>query len=223
MDGGRVLRALLAMRMGPSRATDVAAKVGKGMAVVFALVGLFGLPPLVPPEAMWVQPNIMLALIALFVWTGAQAEARAMRAKTGLAGVPVSAVMVRRFAAVDPDDTLGAVAAYARQTFQRDFPVVVGGRVVGLIGRDDVRSGLAEYGPEGRVFQVMRRDFPTVGPDDPAERGFALLSAGAPVVPVIAYGQLAGMLTPEHLSEFIRAGDRRWREEPSDQQAHSRA
>jgi CBS domain-containing protein len=216
MDGGRVLRALLAMRMGPSRATDAAAKVGKAMAIVFAFVGLVGIPGLM-------APNFMLLFIALFVWIGADAEARAMRAKTGLAGVPVSAVMVRRFAAVDPDDTLGAVAAYARQTFQRDFPVVVGGRVVGLIGRDDVRSGLAEYGPEGRVFQVMHRDFPTVGPDDPAERGFALLSAGAPVVPVIAYGQLAGMLTPEHLSEFIRAGDRRWREEPSDQQAHSRA
>ena len=223
MDGGRVLRALLSMRMGASRATDVAARVGKGMAILFALVGLFGLPHWLAPNPSWEQSNIMLLLIALFVWTGANAEARAMRAKTGLAGVPVAAVMVRRFAAVDPDDTLEAVAGYARQAFQRDFPVVVGGRVVGLIGRDDIRAGLVEHGPDGRVFQVMHRDFPTVSPDDPAERGFALLSAGAPVVPVVAYGQLAGLLTPEHLSEFVWIGGRGHHEEPSDHEVRSRA
>jgi len=196
MDGGRVLRALLAMRLGAARATDVAAKVGKGMAILFGLGGL-------------VSGNFMLVLIALFVWMGADAEARAMRARAGLAGVPVAAVMVRRFAAVDPDDTLGAVDDYGRQTFQRDFPVVVSGRVVGLLTRDDIRGGLSEYGSTGRVFQVMRRDFPTVGPDDPAERGLALLAAGAPIVPVVVHGQLAGLLTPEHLSEFISVRGRR--------------
>ena len=64
----------------------------------------------------------MLALIALFIWMGADAEARAIRAKAGLVGVPVAAVMVRRFAAVDPDDTLEAVADYSRQTFQHRLP-----------------------------------------------------------------------------------------------------
>ena len=156
---------------GAGRATDIAAKVGKGMAVLFAIVGLFGLPPCRGRQAQWVQPNLMLVLVALFVWTGAEAEARAMRAKAGLAGVPVAAVMVRRFAAVDPDDTLGAIADYARQTFQRDFPVVVSGRVVGLVGREDIRAGLAEFGPDGRVFQVMHRDFPTVEPGGPGRAG----------------------------------------------------
>jgi CBS domain-containing protein len=82
--------------------------------------------------------------------------------------------------------------------------------------------GLTDFGPDGRVFLVMHRDFPTVSPDDPAERGLALLSAGAPVVPVVAYGQLTGLLTPEHLSEFVRIGGRHWHEEPSDHEAHSR-
>jgi Zn-dependent protease/CBS domain-containing protein len=222
MDGGRVLRALLAMRLGATRATDIAVTVGKGMAVVFAIVGLLGLPPLVPHEAQWVQPNLMLALIALFVWMGADAEKQAVRARAGLAGVPVAAVMVRRFAAVDPDDTLAAVSDYTRQTFQRDFPVVVGGRVVGLLAREDVRAGLSEYGSTGRVFQVMRRDFPTVGPDEPAERGLALLAAGAPIVPVVVYGQLAGLLTPEHLSEFVSVRGRHWQGSPDDREVRSR-
>jgi Zn-dependent protease/CBS domain-containing protein len=210
MDGGRVLRALLAMRLGPTRATDIAATVGKGMAILFALVG-------------FVVPGYgMLVLVALFVWMGADAEKQAVRARAGLAGVPVAAVMVRRFAAVDPDDTLAAVSDYTRQTFQRDFPVVVSGRVVGLLTREDVRAGLSEYGPTGRVFQVMRRDFPTVGPDEPAEHGLALLAAGAPIVPVVVYGQLAGLLTPEHLSEFVSVRGRRWQESADDHGVRSR-
>jgi hypothetical protein len=55
----------------------------------------------------------------------------------------------------------------------------------------------------------MRREFPTIGPDEPAERGLSLLAEGAPIVPVVAYGQLAGLLTPEHLAEFVWARDDR--------------
>jgi Zn-dependent protease/CBS domain-containing protein len=207
MDGGRVLRALLAMRLGPSRATHVAARVGRGMAILFAIVGLFGIPGVL-------DPNLMLVVIALFVWTGADAEARAMRAKAGLAGVPVEAVMVRRFATVDPDDALGSVLGYAGQTFQRDFPVVVSGRLVGVLTREDLRAGLDEFGVNGRVFQVMRRDIPTIGPDDLAERGLALLGSGAPIVPVVERGQLAGLLTPEHLAEFVSFRDRHRDDQP---------
>ena len=196
MDGGRVLRALLAMRLGASRATHLAATVGKGMAILFAVVGLFGIEGVV-------DQNLMLVLVALFVWMGADAEARASRFKAGLTGVPAAAVMVRRFAVVSPDDTLRDVSAYSQQSFQRDFPVVVAGRVVGVVGREELRAGLIEHGPTGRVFQVMRRDFATIGPDEPAERGLSLLSEGAPIVPVVAYGQLAGMLTPEHLAEYV--------------------
>lgn len=216
MDGGRVLRALLAMRLGARRATDVAATIGKGMAILFALVGFFGVPGVM-------DENIMLVLVGLFVWMGADAEARATRAKAGLAGVPVAAVMVRQFAAVDPDDTLRAVADYAHQSFQRDFPVVVGGRVVGLLGREDLRAGLIEHGPTGRVFQAMRREFPTVGPEEPAERGLSLLADGAPIVPVVAYGQLAGMLTPEHLAEFVWVRGQRRDELPRGYEARTRA
>jgi Zn-dependent protease len=196
MDGGRVLRALLALRIGAPQATEIAAKIGKVIAVLFVFAGLFGVPGVF-------ESNIMLLLVALFVWTGADAEARAYRTRAGLSGATAAEVMVRHFAVVDPDDTLASVADLARQTFQRDFPVVVGGRLVGLVSREDLRAGLNDLGSHGRVFQTMRREFPTIGPDEPAERGLNLLAGGASTVPVVAYGQLAGLLTPEHLSEFI--------------------
>jgi Zn-dependent protease/CBS domain-containing protein len=197
MDGGRVLRALVAMRLGATRATRVAGRVGQGMAVLFFLVGAgaasqFGLG---------VSPTLML--LAVFVWIGAREEAAAMRTRPGLAGVPVGAVMVREFATVDPDDTLEAVARYARRTFQSDFPVVVAGRVIGLLGQADLRYGLSEFGPYGRVMQVMRRDFPTVSPEDRADRGLALLSGGHSVVPVLYYGRLVGLLTRETMADYL--------------------
>jgi len=71
MDGGSVLRSLLAMRMNYSRATRIAARTGQGMALVFGFAGLFG--------------NPMLLLIALFVWIGAAQEAAAVDMRSGLA------------------------------------------------------------------------------------------------------------------------------------------
>lgn len=72
MDGGRVLRALLARRMHYVRATDLAASIGKGMAVLLALAGLFGIP------GLW-SANPMLLVIAWFVWSGAGREAEMAR------------------------------------------------------------------------------------------------------------------------------------------------
>jgi CBS domain-containing protein len=111
--------------------------------------------------------------------------------------------MVREFAAVNPDDALEAVSQYARRTLQSHFPVVVAGRVIGVLGLADMRYGLSEFGPQGRVMQVMRRDFPTVGPEDPAERGLALLTGGHAVVPVLYYGRLVGLLTRETLDDYV--------------------
>jgi Zn-dependent protease/CBS domain-containing protein len=201
MDGGRVLRALLAMRLGANRATRIAARIGQGMAVLFFLIGAGALNPIVEP--IGVTPSPMLMLLAVFVWIGAREEAAAMRTRSGLAGVPAGAVMVRQFATVDPDDTLEAVSRYARRTFQQDFPVVVAGRVVGLVGRADLRYGLSEFGPYGRVMQIMRKDFPTISPEDPAEHGLAFLASGAPVVPVLYYGRLVGILTAETMAQFL--------------------
>jgi Zn-dependent protease/predicted transcriptional regulator len=194
MDGGRVLRALLAMWLGANRATQIAARIGQGMAVALFVLGL-----VVVSETS----NPMLMLVAVFVWIGAREEAAAMRTKSGLAGVSVGALMVRQFATVNPDDPLESVARYARRTYQQDFPVVVAGRVIGLLGRADLRHGLSEFGPYGRVMQVMRRDFPTASPEEPAERGLALLASGAPVVPVLYYGRLVGVLTAENMAEFL--------------------
>jgi Zn-dependent protease/predicted transcriptional regulator len=195
MDGGRVLRALLAMRVGNLRATQVAARIGQGMAIVFAVfgLGLFG---------NTMQP--MLLLIALFVWTGAGQELAMAQARGGPGAINASTVMLRRFAAVEPDDILFRLVSFAQQGFQQDFPVVVNGQLIGLVTRGDLARGFTALGPEARVMQIMRRKFPMVGPDDPAEQGLRELSEDLPVVPVVSGKRLFGLLTGESAAEYVR-------------------
>jgi CBS domain-containing protein len=203
MDGGRVLRALLAMWLSRPRATQIAARVGQGMAVLFAIVAITGLPPMFGFGGL--EPNLMLLLVAAFVWFGAGAEARAAQVFSGLTGVPVATLMRRDVLTVDPDDTLDAVLRYVRRGIQQDFPVVVSGQLVGLLSRTDLRYGLSRLGPTGRVFQASRREFPTLGPEDPAEKALALIAQGNPAVPVLYFGRLVGFLTAEDLSGYLWA------------------
>src|SRR5438132_11990150 len=84
MDGGRVLRALLATRMSYARATQIAATVGQGFAFVFGFIGL-------------IIPNPFLIFIALFVYIGASQEAALAQMKDVSRRFPVSSAMVREF------------------------------------------------------------------------------------------------------------------------------
>ena len=146
----------------------------------------------------------MLILIALFVWTGAGQEAALAQARAGRGAILASTVMLRRFAAVEPDDILHRLAAFAQQGFQQDFPVVVNGQLVGLVTRGDLARGYTALGPDARVMQIMRRKFPTVGPDDPAELGLRELSEEFPVVPAVSGKRLFGLLTAESAAEYVR-------------------
>src|SRR5213083_2574667 len=114
MDGGRVLRALLALRMDYVRATQIAAAVGQGIALVFGFIGLFS--------------NPFLVFIALFVWLGASSEASMVQMRTALSGIPVSRAMLTDFHTLAPEDTAKRVLELILAGSQQDFPVVDGGQ-----------------------------------------------------------------------------------------------
>src|SRR5512137_1095704 len=121
MDGGRVLRALLALRMDYARATRIAASIGQGMAFLFGAAGLFG--------------NPMLILIAFFVWIGAAHEAAAVQMKSTLGGCLVREAMLTDFRTLSPRETLGQAVRLLLAGSQQDFPVVDNGQVVGMLSR----------------------------------------------------------------------------------------
>lgn len=193
MDGGRVLRAWLAMRSGDYvRATDRAAQVGKAFALLFGILGLF------------VIGNPFLVLIALFVWMGAASEASAVQTRTAFHGIPVSRVMITDLRTLHPTDTLGRAADYVLAGFQQDFPVVDRGEVVGVLTRRRLLEALAEKGREGWVSAAMERSFETAAPGEDVERALARLQeCRCHTLPVVDGGVLVGVLTAENIGEYL--------------------
>jgi Zn-dependent protease/CBS domain-containing protein len=191
MDGGRVLRALLALRLDYERATQIAAWLGQGMAVLFGFAGLFG--------------NPFLLFIAWFVWSAASQETSLVQIKSALGSIPISRAMLRDFRAVSPTDTLQQVTDLILAGSQQDFPVVADGAVVGILTRRALMNALAQRGGESRVAEVMERDFHTASPNDMLEPLFLAMQSQerCRIVPVVRQGQLVGLVTPENIGEFL--------------------
>jgi len=192
MDGGRVLRALLAMRMDYVRATRAAATVGQAMAVLFGFVGLFA--------------NPFLVLIALFVWIGAAGEAATVQLRAAVERVPVQRAMITDFRSLAPGDPLSRAVQHVLVGFQEDFPVVDGGRLAGVLTRADLLKALAERGVEARVGDVMQRDFETADPRDMLDGVLARLQQRQ-MLPVLSNGHLVGLLTKANLGELLMVED----------------
>jgi Zn-dependent protease/CBS domain-containing protein len=186
MDGGRVLRALLAMAMNPVRATRIAANVGRAMAVVFAVI------------ALW-QQMYLLFFIAVFVWLAAGGEARAMEAQASAGGPVVGQAMRTRFHVVAPGDIIGRVAGLSEAECQLGFPVVDGGKLTGMLMESDVMAALGRTGPTAPVSEVMMRTgFPVLNAEDPLEPALRRLSeAEVLAAPVLWQNRLVGVLVAE--------------------------
>lgn len=193
MDGGRVLRALLAMRMDHVRATRVAATIGQTMAVVFGFAGLY-------------TNNPVLVVIALFVWIGAAGEASTVQVRAAVERVPVQRAMITDFRTLAPNDPLSRAVQHVLAGFQEDFPVVEGSRVAGVLTRADLLRALAERGVDARVGDVMQRDFETVDPRDMLDGVLARLQQRQ-MLPVLSNGRLVGLLTKTNLGELLMVED----------------
>jgi Zn-dependent protease len=190
MDGGRVLRAALAMRMSYARATAVAARVGRAFALVFGIIGLFG--------------NPLLVFIALFVWLAAAAEAQAVQMRSMLGDVPVERVMIRDVQTLNPRDPLTTALDHILRGFQQDFPVVEDHKVVGVLSRDALLRAVARQGRDAPVADAMDRAFRTAEPGEPVEQALARLrECRCHTMPVVSNGQLQGVLTMENIGEFV--------------------
>lgn len=193
MDGGRVLRALLAMRSGDyERATGTAARVGRFFALVFGIVGMF------------VAGNPLLVIIALFVWLGAAAEAAAAQTSAMLDGVSIDELMITDVETLAPDDPLARAVQLILDGFQQDFPVVEQGVVIGMLTRPVLLRALSARGEGAAVRDVMLRDFVQASPREPADAALTRLRAcGCHSMPILRDGRLLGVLTMDNVGEYV--------------------
>ena len=129
MDGGRVLRAILATKKEHSQATQIAASIGQGIAIIFGFIGMFY--------------NPLLLFIAFFVWIGATQESGVSKLQSAISGIPVQQAMITDFKALNHNDSLNKAVELTLAGSQKDFPVLADGEVKGVLTQSDLIKSLS--------------------------------------------------------------------------------
>jgi Zn-dependent protease/CBS domain-containing protein len=192
MDGGRVLHALLAMRLGGPLATEIAAKIGQAFALGLGFLGLFG--------------NPLLIFIAIFIYIAAAGEAQMSASQQALKGLAVGEAMETRFTPIGIDATLSEAVDALLATAQHEFPVVDAfKKPIGLLTREDILSAVKSHGGEEPASAFMRAGLESVRPAQAVETVFERLQdPKSPALYVTdAEGAIVGLLTRQALAEVI--------------------
>ncbi len=190
MDGGRILRSVLALFRPEAQATRIAAGAGRFFAIGMGLYGLL-------------SSNFFLVFIAFFVYLGAAQEGTVATGRMLIHGAPVRSAMVTEFHTLGPGDTIRDAANLLLATSQQDFPVVLGDQVLGVLGRQALLKAMAEGGPDSYVAGAMRRDCVQLSPDMDLAEALPLVAQSGNCALVMDGGKLLGLLTGENLAEFV--------------------
>lgn len=190
MDGGRVLRGILAMKMDYVRAASTAVSIGQGLAMLFILFGIFF--------------NWWLALIGLFLYIGAGSEKQQVLLKSLLNQVPASEAMTTEFVALRPNDTLRKAIEHFHHGCQDDFPVLGDKGIEGVLTRDRILASIHEKGLDVLVSEIMDRTFTSVDPKMPLNDVYKKLSSSQKTaVAVVDKGSVKGMVCLDGISRYF--------------------
>jgi Zn-dependent protease/CBS domain-containing protein len=190
MDGGRVLRGILALRMDYGRATSMAVFIGQAVSMLFIFYGIFF--------------NWWLGLIGLFLYIGAGSEKQHVMLRSVLRQVPASEAMATDFRALRPDESLSRALEHVFHGCQEDFPVVADSRIEGILTRTGVLSAIHEKGLTPQVSDVMDRNFLSVDTHTPLDEVYRQLQSGhKTAAAVLQHGQLKGMLCLDGISRYF--------------------
>lgn len=183
MDGGRVLRAWLAMRMPLHRATRIAADIGKAFAIIFGIIGFFFFNPL-------------LIIIAFFIYIGAGQESQMVRYNVLLSDVMVSDAMSSPVVTVPPTLPVSQVVAMMYSSRHLGFPVLSDGTLIGIVTLSDVHNIPEEDRQSLHVEDIMTKDIislPSTAPLMEALKVMSVKNIGR--IPVVDRGVLVGIIT----------------------------
>jgi len=196
MDGGRILRSLLAMRIDYSRATTLAVTIGQGMAALMGLWGLF-------------NGGFFLVLIAIFIFGAARQEGRQAQMRRVLGDVTVRDAYSRHARSLTPQSTLREAITLTMSSIQSHFPVRDDERLLGVLTSNQLAEALRKAGPDEPVAKFMRTDLQPVSPDEKLYIAQQLLGeAGVDALPVVEGGQFLGLVTARDVRKVYRLASR---------------
>ena len=190
MDGGRMLRALLAFKMDRSKATRIAANIGQLLAIAFVFFGFFY--------------NFWLVIIGFFVYIGAGSEAQMESIRTGLADHTVKDVIMQRFSRLMPEEKLEKAVQLLLNSQEQEFIVVEDDNVIGLLTRKELVRGLSEHGKSSPVSKAMTKDYLTLHPDMPLKDVYQkMMRQGCTIGPVLENGKFIGIVDKNNIDELL--------------------
>ncbi len=193
LDGGRVFRAVLAMRLNYAKATRIAAGSGQVLAVLLGAAGLLA-------------PAPMLVFIAAFLFLGAGNEASQVALREASRGLRVKDAMVTSFTLLPSDAHLADAADLLMHSAQHTFPIGDElGRYLALLSRNGLIRGLHNAGPMGSALSYARIDLPTVTPGHLFSAACSLMREfETPALPVLdSSGRLVGLFTEENVGSLL--------------------
>jgi len=187
MDGGRILRALLAMKMNRVKATQIASNIGQIIAVLFLFIGILF--------------NPFLIFIALFIFLGAYSENRMVQHLAILKGHTVEEAMIIHLTTFKPEDPIDYAANKIISGTENNFVVVKDGIIKGILYHKDI---IGNSNKNVLVKDVMHSKFKTVDPSDELKKVYSLINSGkGSFLPVVENGKLMGVLDATNLNEYI--------------------
>lgn len=190
MDGGRVLRALLSMRLPRHIATNIAARIGQLLAVGFVFAGFF------------VNPFLMF--IGFFIFLGAQAEAEQTQAQSMLRGFKVRDVLMNDIPRVEASDTIKTAVSKLLSSQNKNFLVMQHSEAVGTLTRDQIIRALSQSGDSEIVGNVMSRELVTLDPEQSLDHAYRHVSQQrTELMAVKENGSLIGVVDTDNILEFI--------------------
>lgn len=193
LDGGRVFRALLAMRFNYALATKIAAGSGQVLAVVLGAAG-------------FLLPAPMLVFVAAFLFLGAGSEASQVAIREASRGLRVKDAMMTNFSLLPCGSRLADAADLLLHSSQHTFPIADDlGRYRALLSRNGLISGLHAAGPMGAALPYARIDLPTVTPGHLFSAACGLMREfQTPALPVLdSSGRLVGLFTEENVGAML--------------------
>ncbi len=190
MDGGRVLRALLSLKMGRIRATEAASTLGQMMAALFFILGLLY--------------NPILILIAIFVWFGARGENVMIQQISLLKGYNVRDAMMTDFTELKKEQTLEDVIDIIIAGTERDFVVSENNRVAGIVNHSAIGKILRDKGRNVTVGEIMKTDFEVLSVDEELTEIYRkIMASNHDFFPVMENNRLAGVIDMNNINEFM--------------------
>jgi stage IV sporulation protein FB len=192
LDGGRIFRSLLALRLPYPRATSIAVSVGRGFAFLLGLYGFLG-------------GGFVLIILAIFIYIGAGQEGTMVQVRSILRGIRVGDAYSRHVKTLAPGDRLGAAAQLTMSSLQSSFPVCEEGHMLGVLSYPQLLEALDSQGHDSPVSYVMNRNVPTVHPEtELVEAQEMLRESRSDALPVVDGDQFLGMITSQDISEVYR-------------------